>query len=421
MSENTRRRCHFSPRGRLASGHAFKSSGRFRQTQTRAPCLSGFYIMAAEGARPDHGYALKNTYTMDNTEPKHIFAERKIREAIAHLEIDDKIPGERMLAKELGVSYMTARKAVESLVTKGVLYKIPKRGTYVADPKKSALKTKNIGYFLDSSIKDGLSSPYYSMIFDALEKEATKNGYALVYFTNGNGTNYLEILNKVDGVIISCFPRIEPIIQEMKKRVAVVCIDNSPPDKTIASVTLDNFKSVAESINYRCTQGHERIGFIAGLDDSDIGRDRLSGYISALKNHAISVDENLIFRGDYSFETGRKGADYFLSMDTPPTAVMCANDTMAISAIKEIFRRGFRVPDDISIIGFDNITIASQITPALSTVSVPVEEIAKQSITMLRAAMNDDETIYQHSVLPCELVLRDSSTGCKKKQSAIGS
>jgi DNA-binding LacI/PurR family transcriptional regulator len=357
---------------------------------------------------------------MDDSTPKHIYAERKIREAICHLKVDDKIPGERVIAKELGVSYMTARKAVESLVAKGVLYKVPKKGTYVADQKKTAKKTKNIGYFLDSSIKDGLASPYYSMIFDALEKEATKNGYALVYFTNGKGTDYLEILKKVDGVIISCFPRIEPIIREINKRVPVVCIDNSLPDKSIASVTLDNFNSVVDSIDYLCTQGHKRIGFITGLDDSDIGRDRLCGYISALKSHGISEDMDLIFRGDYSFATGKKGADYFLSLDNPPTAVMCANDTMAISAIKEIIRRGFRVPEDISIIGFDDITIASQITPALSTVSVPVEDIAKKAITMLRAAMDEDETIYQHAVLPCQLVLRDSSASKKEKRVAVG-
>jgi DNA-binding LacI/PurR family transcriptional regulator len=357
---------------------------------------------------------------MKTTEPKHLYAEKKIRETIARLGIDDRLPGERALAKELGIAYMTARKAVENLVAEGLLYKIPKKGTYVADPSKRATATNSIGYFLDSSIKDGLASPYYSMIFDALEKEATKNGYALVYFTNGSGTDYLEVLNKLDGVIISCFPRIEPLIQEMKKRVAVVCIDNSLPDKSIASVTLDNFNSVVDSIDYLCSQGHERIGFITGLDDSNIGRDRLSGYISALKSHGIDEDRDLIFRGDYSFATGKKGADYFLSLDMPPTAVMCANDTMAISAIKEIIRRGFRVPDDISIIGFDNIKIAAQITPALSTVSVPVEEIAKQAITMLRAAMNEDETIYQHAILPCQLVLRESSAGSKKKQLAAG-
>ena len=344
---------------------------------------------------------------MDKQELRHIYAEKSIRETIRQLKAGDKLPGERAISKELGISYMTTRKAIENLVAKGLLYKIPKKGAYVAGHKEA--KTKNLAYFLDSSIKDGLSSPYYSMIFDAVEKEAAKNGYSLMYISNAGGSDFLEIAKKIDGVIISCFPRIEPLIQELKARVAVVCIDNSSADKSIPSVTLDNFNSVANSIDYLCTLGHERIGFITGLDDSDIGRDRLAGYLGALKNHHIAEDRDLVFRGDYTFATGRRGADYFLSLASPPTAIMCANDTMAISAMKEISTRGLKVPDDMSIIGFDDIVLASQITPALTTVSVPVEEMAKRSIDLLRSQINDNDLKYQHTSLPCQLVLRETS------------
>jgi DNA-binding LacI/PurR family transcriptional regulator len=347
---------------------------------------------------------------MDKKDLKHIFAEKKIREIIRQLSVDDKLPGERSLSKDLDISYMTTRRAIENLVAKGLLYKTPKKGTYVADPNKTTTtKTKNIGYFLDSSIRDGLTSPYYSIIFDALEKEATKNGYAMMYLSNTSGSDFLEITKKIDGVIISCFPRIEPIIQEIKGRVAVVCIDNCSIDKSIPSVTLDNFSSVADSITYLCTLGHRRIGFITGLDDSDIGRGRLAGYLSALKSNHIAEDMDLVYRGDYSFKTGTKGADYFLSLPTPPTAIMCANDIMAISAMREISQRGLKVPEDISIIGFDDIAVSSQITPSLTTVSVPVEEVAKHAISLLRAVMNDSDTQYQHTALPCQLVLRETS------------
>ena len=349
---------------------------------------------------------------MDKKELKHIYAEKKIRESIRHLNINDKLPGERTFSRELDISYMTIRRAIDNLVEKGLLYKIPKKGTYVADPKHSTAKTKktkNLGYFLDSSIKDGLSSPYYSMVFDALEKEAGKYGYSMMYFSNADGSDFLEIAKKIDGVVISCFPRIEPIIQEIKERVAVVCIDNTSVDKSIPSVTLDNFNSVAVSINYLFTLGHKRIGFITGLDDSDIGRGRLAGYLSALKSQHIDEDRDLIYKGDYSFETGRIGADYFLSMPRPPTAIMCANDSMAISALKEVSRKGLRVPEDISIIGFDDIVMASQITPALTTVSVPVEEIAKRAIDILRAAMDSNDQQYQHASLPCQLVERETA------------
>ena len=341
---------------------------------------------------------------------KYLLAQNKIKQAIELLKIDDRLPGERVLAKELGISYMTVRKAVENLVDEGVLYRVAKKGTYVADPKLK--RKKCIGYFLDSSIEEGVTSPYYSLIFNALEKEAAKLGNALIYFSDSNEGDFsfesLRILEKLDGVIISCFPRIEPIVHKIKELLPVVCIDNRSLDESVPSLTLDNFTSVVDSINYISSLGHKRIGFITGLDDSDVGINRLAGYISAIKAHGLDEDMRLIHKGDYSFETGKRGADYFLSMTTPPTAIVCANDTMAIGSIKEIRRRGLRVPNDISVMGFDDISVASQITPALTTVSVPVEEIAKRAIELLTSVLDGNELEDRHLTLPCRLVLRDS-------------
>ena len=329
---------------------------------------------------------------MNKLTHKYLAAENKIRESIRYCEINSRLPGERILAEELGISYMTVRKAVENLVAEGVLYKIPKKGTFVANPKTVHNKTKNIGYFLDKSIQEGLTSPYYSLVFNALEKEAAKNGYALLYFSDISDFNSLKNAKKIDGAIVSCFPRIENIIQEMNSVVPVVGIDNSSADKSIPSVTIDNFESVAESVDYLCSLGHKRIGFITGLEDSDVGKNRLAGYVSALKRHGIRKNMHLVYKGNYSFESGTKGADHFLSMDRPPTAIMCANDAMAIGAIREIRRRELNVPDDISVMGFDDIVVASQITPALTTVAAPIGEIAKHSVKMLNSIINGDDT-----------------------------
>ena len=144
---------------------------------------------------------------MDKPTPKYVLVEQKIKHAIKHREIVDKLPGERALAKEYGFSYMTIRKAVENLVAEGLLYKIPMKGTFVAD-RKPRKKTKIIGYFLDSSIVAGLTSPYYSLIFDSLEKQARKYGYSLIYFTDIGDSSSYKHMNNIDGAIISCFPRI---------------------------------------------------------------------------------------------------------------------------------------------------------------------------------------------------------------------
>ena len=347
---------------------------------------------------------------MDQTVPKYIQVENKIKEALSRREIVEKLPGERVLAKEFGFSYMTIRKAIENLVAEGLLYKIPTKGTYVTKRKKVRNKIKYIGYFLDSSIREGLSSPYYSLIFNALEKEAVKNDFSLVYFSDFSESNLLNNMKKIDGVIISHFPRVENIVQNLKKQIPVVAIDNSSSDKSIPSITIDNFNAVLDSVEYLCSLGHWQIGFMTGLEDSDVGKNRLAGYKSALQSRGIGENMNLVYRGDYSYRAGASGANYFLSLDNPPTAIMCANDSMAIGAISELSRKGLRVPDDISVVGFDDISVASQIIPPLTTVAAPIQEIAELSVSMLNSLIKGIAIENRHIALGAQLVVRKSST-----------
>jgi LacI family transcriptional regulator len=363
---------------------------------------------------------MDQTMTLEINTPKYILVEEHIRQAIKQKKVVDKLPGERNLARELGFSYMTIRKAIDNLVNEGVLYKIPTKGTYVADPKTLKPKTKTIGYFLDSSIKAGLSSPYYSLIFDALEKEATRHGYSLVYFSDqDDGTKLTSVLKKLDGVIVSCFRRIEPVIQTIKDIVPVVVIDNSAADKTIPSVIIDNFSAQIQAVECLCNLGHQRIGFMTGLEDSDVGRDRYEGYKSGLSKKGIESDEALVFRGDYSFQSGIDGADYFLKLDNLPTAIMCANDSMALGAINKLHGAGLNVPMDVSIIGFDDIVIANQIIPPLTTISAPINEIAACSFNMLESLIVGKTLENRHVALFAGLVIRETCARLKDKMAIV--
>ena len=358
------------------------------------------------------------TTLLDPTIPKYQLVEDHIRKQIKQREIVDKLPGERVLAAQLGYSYMTIRKAVENLVTEGVLYKIPTKGTYVADGKKPKTRTKTIGYFLDSSIESGLTSPYYSMIFNALEKEAKRNDYTLAYFTDSESGKLSKTLKKLDGVIASCFYRIEEYIQRIKDEVPVVVIDNSASDKSIPSVIIDNFSALVDTIDYLCALNHKRIGFMTGLDDSDVGKNRFEGYKTGLTKHGVAVEDKYVFRGNYSFTSGVEGAQYFLSLDDTPTAIVCANDSMALGAMSKLNRENRKIPEDISVIGFDDIEVASQIVPPLTTVSAPANEIASQAFSMLKSLIEGKVPQNQHIALPAELVIRQSSATTRMNPAA---
>ena len=157
---------------------------------------------------------------------------------------------------------------------------------------------------------------------------------------------------------------------------------------------------------------------MTGLDDSDVGKNRYAGYQSGLSNHGIKLNEKLVFRGDYSFESGSNGADYFLSLKNPPTAIICANDAMAIAMIREAVQRGLSVPDDLSIMGFDDISVASHITPPLTTLAAPIEEITELAIKMLVRLINGEKTESKHIALPAKHVIRGSCANANNSVAA---
>ena len=147
---------------------------------------------------------------------------------------------------------------------------------------------------------------------------------------------------------------------------------------------------------------------MTGLEDSDVGNNRFAGYVHGLTKNDIGLDHSLVFKGNYSFEAGTSGAEYFLSLANPPTAIICANDSMAIGAMKKLDELGVKIPEHMSIVGFDDIEIASQITPALTTVAAPVGELVEQAFAALAALMQGKTPEKQHVALSATLVVRET-------------
>ncbi len=358
---------------------------------------------------------------MSATTHKYIRIKDRIKDWISKGKLIDKLPGERVLAGELGASYMTVRKAVAELVEEGILRKQGTRGTFVNHKKNNSKLTYNIGFFLDEEIREGISSPYYSLIFRSLEEEVTRSGYNMLFFSDFDDLNPLKNTKKVDGAIICCFPRIEDKIQEIKNYLPIVLLDNIAADKSIPSVTIDNFNSCSHSVEYLLQLGHRRIGFVSGLLDSDVCKDRLLGYKNALARFGINFDRKLVFKGNYSCESGERAGAYFCVLPDPPTAIMCANDSMAIGAMKVIQERGLKIPDEISVIGFDDILLASKVYPTLTTNIAPIEEMARQAVEILLSGLRGENTDFRHVILEAKLVKRDSCAALRNQPRGRGS
>ena len=343
-----------------------------------------------------------------NERPKYILIKEGIRDKILRNEFEDKIPGERNLAKLFGFSYMTVRKAVDELVEEDVLYRVPAKGTFVNKGGVSGKKTYNIGFFLDPAIKSGISSPYYSMLFKQFEILLKKEGYNLFFFTDLEKLNPLKYGKKYDGLVLSCFPKIAKRVKALAELIPAVIIDNDIEDRSLPYIGINNKQGLIDAVDYLAGIGHRRIAFVSGIMDSAVGYDRMEGYKSAVSENGLDAGPELVFQGDYDFSSGQSACRKFLKMKNRPSAIVCANDSMAFGVIEEARRQGLSVPSDLSVIGFDDIEFAAQSSPPLTTVKVPIDEIAKQSISLLLRSLNGEDVAGEKSVVPLRLIVRDS-------------
>lgn len=176
-------------------------------------------------------------------------------------------------------------------------------------------------------------------------------------------------------------------------------------------VSMDDEHAAAELTDYLVSLGHKRIGFIAGPGDHPQARLREAGFRSAMQKHGLKPDPGLMGVGDFHFESGLQAAEHLLSLSEPPTAIFASNDDMAAGVLAVAYRKGLRIPADLSVAGFDDTPLASVVSPALTTIYQPIREMAAQAAGLLFAR---PETAPAGSiVLPHRLVARDSTRAKK--------
>lgn len=175
-------------------------------------------------------------------------------------------------------------------------------------------------------------------------------------------------------------------------------------------VTIDQVGAAKEATQVLIREGHERIGLLGGpLTDPIIGFPRYQGFKEAMAEAGLDFNDQWVRLGNYRYDSGLEAAKELLSMDDAPTAIFAVNDEMAVGAIHAAQDLGLNVPADVSVIGFDNTPLASQVRPLLSTVSVPMYDIGAVAMRLLTKYMNDETIEENQVVLPHRLRLADST------------
>jgi LacI family transcriptional regulator len=261
-------------------------------------------------------------------------------------------------------------------------------------------------------IMPDIAYPFAIEVMKGVNRAIAESEFDLLVYTTGDvrksgrashEQKYVSLLtNSIsDGVII-----VAPVAGEFSIDAPIVSIDPLASNPNYPSVHATNYQGAVEAMNYLLGLGHKRIGFISGRAELESSNRRLMGYRDALNKAGISIDDELIAAGDYTTETGVSCARKLLALENAPTAIFASNDQMAIGVFQVAEELGIRIPDDLSVIGFDNITESKYM--GLTTVDQFISEMGYVATQMLIKIINGtplDEQTYQ---MQTQLLIRNS-------------
>lgn len=283
-------------------------------------------------------------------------------------------------------------------------------------------------------IVPSVANPFFGIFARYVEETALESGYQVLLGNSGRDPEreqrYAEELwgYGVRGIILGSSPENFDHFSALLERGLQVVAFERPLQQndqySIDSVGVDNVQGAYLAVNHLISLGHRRIGFLSGSIRTVNRQDRLDGYRQALEEAGIPYDETLIWRGvsDVDFgdaetiDMGKHGTCELLSRENPPSALFAINDMVAFGAYAGARDLGRQVPDDISIVGFDDIALAEIVNPPLTTVRQPIEEIAKSAVNSLLERIQDMQVQPAgHVGLMPELIVRSSTTEHKKR------
>jgi LacI family repressor for deo operon, udp, cdd, tsx, nupC, and nupG len=263
-------------------------------------------------------------------------------------------------------------------------------------------------------IVPNLYNDLFHKIIYGIETEAAQNGYhILIADTHGQMSIEKYYLNaiqqrQVDGIISMSATAAQHLVERVATHYPLVLALQNYENCSIPSVGIDNVEAAASVTRHLIKMGHTHIAHITSSSDLLLYRERLKGYKAALSDKRISIEDSLIRSGEDSMQGGFEQMNALLASGQTFTAVTAAGDTMAIGVIAALKAHGLKVPEDIAVTGFDDIAIASYYNPTLTTVRQPAEQMGQFAFRKLLNVMKDNEITESSTILPFELVVRES-------------
>jgi LacI family transcriptional regulator len=336
----------------------------------------------------------------------------------------------QQLAAKSGVSVATVSRALNgspevSEATRKRIVELAESLDYTPSAAARTLVSRRshmVGVILDTGPgHPDLLHPFFQEVLVGLKHGAGARGYDLLLFASdepGNGFvgthSYLRRAGHhgVDGAIVMGFDGRDPEIAKLAASgLPCIAVDADLFGRRTGFVMSENDEGARLAVRHLHELGHDRIATITGTLGTKPGADRLDGYRGELAALGLELREEYVVEGDFYDESGYRGTLELLGLDEAPTAIFAASDLMAAGALRAANELGIRVPEDVAVVGFDDIALASLITPQLTTVRQDMHALGEAAAQSLARMIDDPEAAPAHELVPTRLVVRASSGG----------
>ena len=321
------------------------------------------------------------------------------------------------ISKACGVSVATVSKALNdhsdiSQETKRHVREVAEKLGYRPNAAAQALKTNrtnNIGVLFVDEANSGLTHDYFNHVLDSFKRKAEDSGFDIT-FINGaknrlNNMSYLShaIYRGFDGVMIACVDFSDPQVGELiASNIPVVTIDHLFNNRI--TIVSDNVRGMKDLTTYVYEQGHRKIAYIHGME-SAVTQSRLSSFYKTLQEYGVAVPDEYVLASPYrDTEAAFNATNQLLDLPDPPTCIFFPDDFAAFGGINAIRQRGLRIPEDVSVVGYDGIEIARRISPILTTIVQDTDKIGSLAASKLIDLINNPKgTLIEQIVVNGEL------------------
>ena len=326
----------------------------------------------------------------------------------------------RQIAKLAGVSRSTASRVLNDHpnVSAGMRERVQKviaETGYQPDPIARSLSSRRsniIGLVIPLAIQSLFEDPFFPRLMQGISKGCNRHNYTLSLFLlhtleeEANLYSRISHSQLLDGVIVTATSAGDSLISQLLKNQIPFVLHGRHENPRVSFVEVDNVNGAYTAVTHLVRLGRRRIALITGPSDGLAAEDRRRGYLKALHERRVRVDESLIFHGDFTETSSYEAMQRLLRHE--PDAVFVASDTMALGALRALREAGKRVPDDVAVVGFDDMPQAATASPPLTTVRQPIQQTGVLAVETLIDILENGGDPPRRIILPTELVIRAS-------------